>query len=59
VTFPKPFLSYPVITLTPYHATWNPAKVKIKSKNPNGFTGNIYVESGAGTYSINWIAVGV
>lgn len=59
VTFPKPFQSYPAITLTPYHATWNPAKVKIKSKTPNGFTGNIYVESGAGTYSINWIAVGV
>lgn len=58
VTFPKAFSNVPIITLTPVHATWNPAKVKIKSKDVLGFTGNIYVENGSGTYGINWIAVG-
>lgn len=58
VTFPKAFNSVPIITLTPLHATWNPAKVKIKSRNVLGFTGNIYVVNGSGNYAVNWIAVG-
>lgn len=58
VTFPRAFSNVPIITLTPAHATWNPAKVKIKSKDVLGFTGNIYVETGSGNYGINWIAVG-